>query len=79
MIYWSQARLKVLEGGDIVLELEEILAGLSLKLMKEEESVRDKNSGLHSEVSNIDLQVSTRLPKLELPVFKGNPLDWQTF
>ena len=71
--------MKVLEGDDIVLELGKILAGISLKLQKEEVSVSARNCGLSSEVSNIGLQVSARLPKLELPVFKGNPLNCQTF
>ena len=39
---WFSGTKNVLESEDIVLELEEVLAGLSLKLQKEEESMNGK-------------------------------------
>ena len=71
----------VLESEAIDGELEEILAGLTLKLKtfsvkKTTSESTEKDSGT---AKNKKTEITTKLPKLTLPVFKGNPLNWQTF
>ena len=68
-----------LVNKDIVLDLMDVLTGLSLRLRRKEGSASGRNSESNSEVSNVDLRVSTRLSKPGFAVFRGNPLDWQTF
>ena len=54
--------------------VHEILAEITLKL----EKISFKDSEQSSVKSN-NVISNTKLPKLEFPVFKGNPLEWQSF
>ena len=64
----------VLESMNIMEPVHEILAEISLKL--EKMKITDSKE-LGSERNNQNVNV--KLPKIELPVFKGNPLNWQSF
>ena len=70
----SEIEGDVLVSKGIVLDLGEVLAGLSLRLRREKGSVSGRNSESNSEVSNVDLRVSTRLPKLWVCRFQGKPI-----
>ena len=73
----------VLESESVTCELDEILAELSLSL----ESVNASHGRNNSRSSicavinpnTVDLHLSSKLPKLDFPVFKSNPIDWTTF
>ena len=63
----------VLDSEKIVESFHELLAEITLKL----NSVKISDSDKHSDVSSMNR--NCKLPKLELPVFMGNPLKWQGF
>ena len=63
----------VSESMGIMEPVHEILAEITLKL----ENMRLKDSKQNFERG--DKILNTKLPKLEFPVFKGNPLEWQSF
>ena len=73
----------VLESESVTCELDEILAELSLSLESVNASHGRNNSrssiGAVINPNTLDLHVSSKLPKLDFPVFKSNPLDWTTF
>ena len=52
----------------------EILAEITLKL--ENMGFKDSEQSFERDDNNI---LNTKLPELEFPVFKGNPLEWQSF
>ena len=54
--------------------VHEILAEITLKL----ENMRFKDFKQSFERGDNKI-LNTKLPKLEFPVFKGNPLEWQYF
>ena len=64
----------VSESMGIMEPVHEILAEITLKL----ENMRFKDSE-QSFGRGDDKILNTKLPKLDFPVFKGNPLDWQSF
>ena len=70
----------VLESESVTCELDEILAELSLCLESVNASHGKSNSrssiGAAINPNTVDLQFNSKLPKLDFPVFKGNPIDW---
>ena len=64
----------VSESMGIMEPVHEILAEITLKL----ENMRFKDSKQSFERGDNKI-LNTKLPKLEFPVFKGNPLEWQSF
>ena len=64
----------VSESMGIMEPVHEILAKITLKL----ENMRFKDSKESFE-RGYNKILNTKLPKLEFPVFKGNPLQWQSF
>ena len=73
----------VLESESVTCELDEILAELSLSLESVNASHGRNNSrssiGAVINPNTVDLHLSSKLPKLDFPVFKSNPIDWTTF
>ena len=64
----------VSESMGLMEPVHEILAEITLKL----ENMRFKDSEQSFERGDKKI-LNTKLPKLEFPVFKGNPLEWQSF
>ena len=64
----------VLESMSIMEPVHEILAEISLKVQK----IKVSDSEELSSERNYQ-NVNVKLPKIEFPVFKGNPLNWQSF
>ena len=64
----------VSESMGIMEPVREILAEITLKL----ENMRFKDSEQSFERGDNKI-LNTKLPRLEFPVFKGNPLEWQSF
>ena len=64
----------VLENKGIMEPVHKILAEITLKL----ENMRFKDSEQIFE-TGVNRILNTKLPKLEFPVFKRNPLEWQSF
>ena len=73
----------VLESESVTCELDEIMAQLSLSLESVNAGHAKGNSSNSIDVTTnpktVDLQFNSKLPKLDFPVFKGDPLDWTTF
>ena len=64
----------VSKSMSIMKPVHEILAKITLKL----ENMRFKDSEQSFERGDNKI-LNTKLPKLEFPVFRGNPLEWQSF
>ena len=60
-------------------DFHEILAEITFRLDSIKTSESDSSSVNNSENLRTVNSISCKLPKLELPVFKGDPLEWQTF
>ena len=72
-----------LENESVTCELDEILTALGLSLENVNANHGRSNSrssiGAVINPNNVDLQFDSQLPKLDFPVFKGNPIDWTDF
>ena len=71
----GDVEVDVLESMKFMKPTHEILASISLKLG----AIKISNSETSSVRSESSVTVRCKLPKLELPVFSGNALEWQGF
>ena len=69
----------VLESMDFVDSTQELLAEVTLKLQSLSVTPRSEELRPGSVSSTKSTTSRCRLPKFELPVFKGDPLNWQGF
>ena len=67
----------VLESEIVTCELDEILAELSLESVNASYGRSNSRSSIGAAINpnTVDLQFNSKLPKLDFPVFKGNPID----
>jgi len=64
------------ESRNVLRPTYEIIAGLELKL---EKLTLAESATVNSNPSSTSAAMSCKLPKLELPVFKGQAMKWQSF
>ena len=70
----------VIESLEFFESSHEVFAKLSVKLKKLEfVSIQGSGTDLNVSLSSTGANVRSKLPKLEIPVLCGNPLEWQGF
>ena len=68
-----------MESAEFLEPSHEVFAKLKVRMSQLKLSKPDSSTLETSSISSSSAKAHCRLPKLEIPSFSGNPLDWQGF
>lgn len=78
----EKIREDVKESLELLDPLDEVLASITIRLNSLKLAIdREDNSALNASIGSSNSSSAPRchLPKLEIPIFEGDPLEWQGF